>query len=233
MQNNEGFFEVNAVIYFSCTGQSEKLAREAAEKLNYPLFPLNEAGGEFNNLILCFPVHCQGAPKAVKNFLKTTKAKYITLILTYGRMSAGNAVYEAYKSADGKVTAAAVIPARHGYNKEFKEAEGVPDEIYKKILNPAYIKIKRKAKAPFAGVLPALRSRLLIKINKNEACNGCNACGRACPQGAISCGDIKGGCIRCLKCVTVCPKGALEAEKGFILKSYLKKPRKEKTYIYV
>lgn len=224
---------MNAAVYFSCTGQSKAVAEEIAARLSYPIIEMKDAEGYYENLILVFPVHCQGAPKAVKKFLKTAKAKYITLIATYGRMSAGNAVYEAYKAAGKRVIAAAALPARHSYNADFKEAEKVPEEIYKKIASPEYIKIKRKIKAPFAGVFPSFRSRRLIKIMRNGSCDGCNVCGEVCPEKAIKTGEIKGGCTRCLKCVTACPSAAIEIKKGFILKSYLKKPRREKIYIYV
>ena len=224
---------MNAVVYFSCTGQSEKVAKEIAEKLSYPIYELKNAEGEFENLVAVFPVHCQGIPKAVKKFLKTVKAIYITLIATYGRASAGNAVYEAYKAVNKRVIAAAALPSRHSYNYDFAEVRKVPAEIYDKISHPSYIKIPQRFKAPFAGFLPAVRSRILIKIKRRDNCNGCNACTKACPQGAINCGNIKRNCIRCLKCVSVCPNGALKVKKGIILKSYLKKPKCEKTYIYV
>lgn len=224
---------IDAVIYYSCSGNSELTARTMAQRLNFELYGIKDAPYEkYNTLAVVFPVHCQGAPATVKNFLKKVNAEKYVFVATYGKASPGNALYEVSEYARGRVTAAAYLPAAHTYNCERPSVQALPDCFYEAI-GKKFVKIPRRLKAPFAGVLPAWRSRRIIKIVKNGDCNNCGVCSKTCPNSAIENGKANGKCIRCLMCVKSCPRGALYAKKGFILNKYLKKPRYVKTITYI
>jgi NADH-quinone oxidoreductase subunit F len=62
---------------------------------------------------------------------------------------------------------------------------------------------------------PAHQCRRLLTYSITEACNGCTACGRVCPSGAIS-GEKKQlhridpeKCIQCDECFKTCRFGAI------------------------
>ncbi len=224
---------MNAVIYFSCSGQSKAVAERLSAQLEFPLLDMQTLNAAvYENAVVVFPVHCQGLPVPVKKFLKTLNSRYITLIATYGRESAGNAIYEAYKICKN-VIAAAYLPANHTYLNTDFEIPSAPKEVIEKIHTPSYVKIPRRHKTLFAGIAPAFRSRKILKIKKTDACVLCNACADVCPMGAVSFGKINNKCIRCLKCVRSCPHNALKIRQSRILKKYLSKPRFDKVIFYV
>ena len=230
---------MNAVLYFSGTGQSRRVAEELAARLGWECRDLVEAyhGGEplgFEKIAVVFPVYCQGVTDFLKPLFKRLTAEYAAIIATYGRMGAGNALYEAARLLKAKVCAAAYLPARHGYidNDGFIPPP-VPDEVITAINNPRKIALPKRKKTPFAAFAPGLRSRIAVKIAHTETCDGCGVCERVCPTGAISCGKINGRCVRCLKCVRECPKGALKVKYSRILKLYLRKKPKEQIIVYI
>ncbi len=224
---------MNAVIYFSCSGQSKTVAEDLAKRLSYNIYETGAAKGKsFESVAIVFPVHCQSYPVPLKNFFKTLNAKHVTLIATYGRAHCGNALYEAAKLIKGEIIAAAYLPAKHTYCTT-GETVFVPEEIVCKINTLSPVKIPKLRKTPFAGFLPSARSRMIIKIKKTEKCVNCGICGDLCPVGAVENGKISSKCIRCLKCVCGCPHGALTVKKSLILKRYLREPRFEKTIIYI
>lgn len=225
---------MNAVIYFSCSGQSALVAEKVANKLSCEIFEYNKFDLECKPYlaIIVFPVHCQGLPKPFKRFLKNFTAENVALVATYGRQSPGNAIYEAAKLCK-KVVAALYLPAKHTYLDEEFTIPEIPQAFYDKILLPAPVKIPKRVKYPFAGVFPSFRSRLILKIKKSDGCDACGICNAICPASAIYGGKINGKCIRCLKCVNLCPKKALTYKKSFILDKYLKKPSCEKVILYV
>lgn len=246
MSDYAGIFKaMNAVIYFSCTGNSRKVAQNIAEKTGFKLIELTKLNydvilsGGYGTAAVVFPVHCQSYPKFLKRFFKNLKAENVALIATYGKAHAGNAVYEAAKLVSGKITAAAYIAVGHSYlNAEadadcVPEAESVPDALTEKILSPSPVLVPKRRKTPFAGFLPSLRSRITVKIYKTQACVNCNTCGKICPLGAIECGKTNSKCVRCLKCVTACPHGALKFKKSRILSRYLKKTHFDETILYL
>ena len=223
---------MNAVIYFSCSGQSKAVAEDLAERLSFDLYETHSAEGKiFENVAIVFPVHCQSYPAPLKNFFKSLNSKYVALIATYGRAHCGNALYEAARLIKGEIIAGAYLPAKHTYC-ETGETAFVPEEIIYKIKTPSPVKIPKLRKTPFAGFLPSIRSRMIISIKKTEKCVNCGICGGQCPVGAVKNGEISSKCIRCLKCVSGCPHNALEVKKSWILRRYLRKPRFEKTVIY-
>lgn len=224
---------MNAVVYFSCSGQSKAVAENLAERLGYGLYETKDAEEKiFENVAIVFPVHCQSFPAPLKNFFIKLKAEHVTLIATYGRAHCGNALYEAAKLIKSEIVAAAYLPAKHTYCATGTTTT-VPEKVIAKILNPAPVQIPKLKKTPFAGFLPNLRSRLIVKIKRTEKCVSCGICGGLCPVNAIENDKINSKCIRCLKCVDSCPHGALVVKKSSILKRYLRRPRYDKTIIYI
>ena len=91
---------MNAVAYFSCSGQCKAVAENIADKLGWDTLDMRletNLRADFERLFCVFPVHCQGLPQTVKKFLKRAKATHYCFIALYGKASAGNAIYEAHK----------------------------------------------------------------------------------------------------------------------------------------
>ena len=230
---------MNAVLYFSGTGQSRRVAEQLAARLGWDCRDIiaTYRGGalpEFEKIAVVFPVYSQGVPSFLKPIFKRLTAEYAAITATYGRMGAGNAVYEAARLLKAKVCAAAYLPAGHSYIEgDNFTAPPLPDEVITAINNPREIALPVRRKTPFAAFAPDLRSRIAVKIARTETCDGCGACQRVCPAGAICCGKTDGRCARCLKCVRECPKGALKVEYSRILKSYLRKKPTDEIIVYV
>lgn len=227
---------MNAVVYYSNTGESRKIAEYFSEKLGYPVFDI---GGlniyEFDTVALVFPVHCQNIPKAVKGFLKKLNAKNVAVAATYGKMCRGNVLYEAQNRFKLNVIAGAYIPTKHSYieEKEFTEFDEL-DRFIEKIKTPTSVKIPRLYKNPLANFFPKLRSAVGVRIEtKKEKCIRCGECGKACKNGAIECGSINYECIRCLACVNACKNGALTVKYAFPMKIYLNGKKHNDFIFYV
>lgn len=222
---------MNAVIYFSCSGQSKAVAEDLAERLNFKLLKTDEAQEDFGTAVVVFPVHCQSYPRILNPFFKSLNAERVALIATYGRAHCGNALYEAAKLIGGEIIAAAYLPAKHTYLNS-GETVIAPEALINKISEPAPVKIPKRRKTPFAGLSPEARSRFLVRIKRTEKCVSCGICGGQCPVGAIENGKTNSKCIRCLKCVNSCPHGGLSVKFNRILTLYLRKAKFEKTIIY-
>lgn len=227
---------MNAVVFYSNTGQSKSVAEFFAKQLNYSLVDINKACDIcYQNLVLVFPVHCQNIPDVVKSFLKTSKVKFLTLIATYGKMCYGNVLYEIQKKYDKNIVAGAYVPTKHSY---VDNEGGFCDfdklmPIVQKIKNPSEIKFPKSYKNFFANFFPKLRSRLALKIQKNTCCTNCGVCAKQCAFGAINFGKVDRKCIRCLRCVAECPNNALEFKQSFLLRLYLRKKKVNKLVVYV
>ena len=81
---------MNAVVFYSNTGQSKTIAAYFANQLGYPLADIETKCAEhYRNLVLVFPVHCQNIPDIVKSFLKNVSVENLTAMLeTYGEQIA-------------------------------------------------------------------------------------------------------------------------------------------------
>ena len=230
---------MNAVLYFSGTGQSRRVAEELAARLCWDCRDLVEAyrGGAplaFEKIAVVFPVYCQGVPSFLKPIFKRLTAEYAAIIATYGRMGAGNAIYEAARLLKAKVCAAAYLPARHSYIEgDNFVPPPLPDEVIEAIAKPKEIVLPKRRKTPFAAFAPSLRSRIGVKIVRTETCDGCGVCKQVCPAAAIFCGKLNGRCVRCLKCVHECPKKALQVKYSHMLKLYLRKKPTDEIIVYI
>ena len=77
---------MNAVVFYSNTGQSKAIATYFANQLGYPLADMETTCAEhYRNLVLVFPVHCQNIPDIVKSFLKNISVENLTVVATYGK----------------------------------------------------------------------------------------------------------------------------------------------------
>lgn len=227
---------MNAVVFYSNTGQSKAIATYFANQLGYPLADMETNCAEhYQNLVLVFPVHCQNIPDIVKAFLKNVSVDNLTVIATYGKMCCGNVLYEIQRTYQKNIVAGAYIPTKHSYidnDDVFCDFDKL-DPIVEKVKEPSIIKIPKLYKNLLAELFPKTRSRLGLKILRNSNCSGCGICGEHCRIDAIQEGIINRKCICCCRCVTACPNNALDIKVRFPLKVYLQKKKITNTIIYV
>ncbi len=225
---------MNAVIYYSNTGQCRRIAEYLADKSGYALTDIYEAQNGYGTVILVFPVHCQNIPAAVKTFLSKLKVVTLAAVAVYGKMSFGNVLYEVQRRYRHSIAAAAYVPSKHAYLAEdgFEDFEKL-DFITEKLKDPVAVKIPRSRKNIFANFLPAFRSRMGVKLYADAACDKCGACSKVCKTDAMDNGKPNKKCIRCLKCVEACPRNALHFSTRRAMRLYLKKRKKEELIIYI
>lgn len=225
---------MNAVLYYSATGQSERIARYIARSITFEAADiLLHKNKEFDNAVIVFPVHCQNVPKLVKEFLAEITVKNLTVIATYGRMCHGNVLYEIQKRYRHNIVAAAYVPTRHSYlsDTEFERFDEL-QPILDKICDPAPIVVPKSFKNPLSDIFKAWRSRVGVKLYCDANCDGCGVCDITCPLGAITKGKPNNKCIRCLSCVAHCPKNALHSVNRLPMHLYLKKKKTDKLEVY-
>ena len=228
---------MNAVVYYSNTGQSRAVAEYLAERLGYPALDM-EACGEtrFGCLLLVFPVYCQNIPEAVRGFLETVTADCLIPVAAFGKMGSGNVLWEIQRRyPQHTVIAGAYVPTKHAYLPDDPPFADYPllDPLLDKVKAPSPIRFPKLRKNLFSDAMPALRSRLGVRLYRTEACNGCGRCTARCPQRAIKAGVTNRKCIRCLRCVTECPKRALRFRVRFPLNLYLRGRKVTETVVYV
>ena len=232
---------MNVVFYYSNTGESKKIAKFFAEQTGYPLLSIEEEKGaekSFKDVIFVFPVYCQNIPNTAKRLLCQLKAERLVLVATYGRMCYGNVLCEAQKLVlSAPIIAAAYVPTKHSYLYE-PSFESF-DELLPLLEKMKYgkdakeIKIPRSYKNPFANFAMDGRSRIGVKMWRDEKCTYCGKCEKECVQKAIINGKINKNCIRCMKCVVNCPVGALHFSNRLPLHLYLKKKKTDKVVLYI
>lgn len=227
---------MNAVIYYSNTGQSRSIAEYFASRLGYSVFSIeNCANAHYENVLLVFPVLCQNIPTAVKEFLKGLSVDNLSVIATYGKMCYGNVLYEIQNKYKKNIVSGAYLPTKHAYienDTEFCDY-GKLEPIIQKIKAPSAIRLPRLYKNPLSNVFPSVRSRAGVRLYKNEKCNNCNICAQNCSLGAIQSGVANNKCIRCLKCVKLCPNRALSVKIRLPMRLYLKNKKRERIIIYI
>lgn len=231
-----------ANIYFSTSGESEKVAHYYASKLNCQTIDLTPAttrknfdfSQQFDLSIITFPVHCQNIPIPFKSVLPKIKANYFIINITYGKMSFGNCLADAAKLLRGKIIGASLIPAKHTYLDEPSHKQLYRlDDIIERIPLKQEIRIPHFPRHILANFFPVLRSQIGIKIIQSDRCTKCNLCTNHCPTESIVAGTIKKHkCIRCLKCIYVCPEKVLDFKVRKPLKYYLRKERENRFIIF-
>lgn len=234
MRSDDKLFSMNGVVYYSNTGQSRMAARYLAGEIGWPVFDLEQAPREYEVLALVFPVHCQNIPTEVVAFLNRVNARYLVAVATYGRMWHGNVLQELQRRCPIPMAAAAYLPAKHAYLPEDDDVDcsGL-DPLLQKLRHPAPVTIPRSFKNPLSGLLPGLRSRMGVRLERSDRCNNCGICDRICPNGAMVHGVPNGNCGRCLRCVSLCPQRALHTHPVGPMKWYLRKPKTNQVKIYL
>lgn len=227
---------MNAVAFYSSTGQSRRVAEFFSEQLGYPLIDVESTKVfQFEDLVLVFPVYCQNIPKRVCAFLNRAEVVNLTVVATYGKMCHGNVLYEIQNKYKKNIVAAAYVPTKHTYlqnDEEFRDFEKLAP-VVKKVAVPETIELPKTYKNIFADLFPDMRGRAGVKILKSPSCIGCGICTEKCSFGAIDSGKTNKNCIRCLKCVSVCPRNALKVKIRMPLRIYLGKKKSDKVIIYV
>ncbi|MDE6965917.1 MAG: hypothetical protein K2O94_02950, partial [Clostridiales bacterium] len=176
---------MNVVLYYSATGQSERIARYIAQKTAFEAADiLSLKHRQFNNAVVVFPVHCQSIPDPIKQCLKKIVVGNLTVIAVYGRMCHGNVLHEIQKKYAHNIVAAAYVPAKHAYlpDKDFDRLDEL-QPILDKIFSPAPITIPKSYKNPLSNVFKKLRSRMGVKLYRDARCDGCGICDSVCPYG--------------------------------------------------
>lgn len=232
----------NAVVYFSVSQESKRIAEYFSKKANYQLIDLtsyNDRKGfdytiDFNNLVLCFPVYSQNMAEPIKEIMENIKTKNVVLIATYGKMGTGNVLADSQKYFDN-IIGAAYVPTKHTYleNERFNDFSKL-DPLVERLLsnNNNSVSIPERKKSILASVSPKKRSQLSVLITLNENCIDCGKCSEVCPTNSIVNGVIDKTCIRCLRCVSECPTKALDVKYTYPLRKYLETEKINELIIY-
>ncbi len=236
MSNNEGLFykKMNAIIYYSNTNESFKIAEYIHKKTNYELFDITKIKNfTYDNIYLVFPIHYQSIPKEIRPLIKKIVATKTIVLATYGKKSYGNVLLEAKRILNAKIVCGAYIPTKHTYildDTSFMDYDKL-NIIFDRMNSDTEAIIKKGKTNPFRGFFPILRHRISIKIIKTKECNNCNLCNSICPF--IHFGKIDNNkCNRCLKCYYSCKNKGLTFKKNKLMDSYLKKKNVNDLIIY-
>ena len=220
---------MNKIFYFSGSGKSRRLAEYIGEKLKFPIYDIVNYAGDFSaeTAVIIFPVYCQNLPEPVRNFIPKLKSEKIAFAATYGKKSFGNVIEDAVMLSSSVFIGGICLPTGHSFLKEPDCFHLYSIDVFvDKIRNQTPAEITSYKKDFYADLVPATRTQLCVKINKNSSCTNCGICEKICPVGAIQNAKINNRCIRCLNCVTNCPENALDFKINSILRIYLKNNRK-------
>ncbi|HHU28482.1 TPA: 4Fe-4S binding protein [bacterium] len=240
---------MNALIYFSATGETKKVNDYYQNKLpNLNVFDITDYDTRvnfnhyltYNMIILSIPVYSENVPLPVRNFLNKLKCKYLIVNLTYGSISVGRTLKNIKKLISPSISliGAALIPSKHTYynnvvNNDFNELQPLLDKYENKDYTPINIpKLKGHFLSP---ILEKQRTKYNIKIKFNpNKCIKCNLCINKCPVNAINnYHKINKNCLRCLRCVTECPNKAYTYKRSKLLTLYLKNKIKPQSIIVI
>lgn len=227
---------MNTVFYFSGSGHSKAIAGYFARELSWDMIEIGTGlpADCTGTAVIVFPVYCQNIPAPVKRFLKTFRPERAVLIAAYGRVSPGNILYEAKRLLRSPVIAGACIPTGHTFlQKDYSFDADALRPIFGRIAAPQNAVIPKLRKDLFADLLPAWRSRVSVRIVRNDNCIRCGLCRKNCPMNAITDGKPDRRCIRCLRCVTECPQNALRSENSRLLARYLAKYDRREVLLFL
>lgn len=241
MSNHEGLFKkINAVMFFSPSGESKKVACFLNQTLQWNLIDITAkvkreqlVNYNFQNLLLVFPVYSQNIPEPVRKVIKQLTVDKAIIIVTYGYMGTGNVLYEVQKILNGNIVGGAYVPSKHTY-LERKMSTTLYNllPLINNFNSNELVRFPHRHKHLMANFFTHTRGLFNVKISKNASCINCHLCDDLCPVGAINGGKINNMCIRCLRCYHNCKQGGLDIKYGYFLKKYLKKERIKELIIY-
>ncbi len=221
------------IYYFSGTGNTLYLAKEAARLLDGALIPIvstsdNEAVCPDTDIFgIVYPVYYNDLPAAVKAFarkLRHIEKKYVFALCNYGGCGGQSlkTLKEIIRSNGGELSAAYGI---HMPQNAFKK----PWVNNKRLINKSVSKIGKLAAAVKAGkrvvyknslldkVLIHIHESLVIKVKASLAgYSGLTAETEldALIHSADRCFQATGNCTGCGLCVRVCPAGNIKLKDG-------------------
>lgn len=229
---------MDRVYYFSGSGKSRRFAEYIGNILSFAVFDITKiySPEEYcsDTAVLVFPVYCQNIPDPVKDFLPKLKSKNVAFAALYGRKSYGNVMEDAVNFTVSDFIGGVCVPCGHSFLGEpddFIFADVLP--FIERIKNPSFAKVEKGKKDFYADLVPAQRTRIGVKINKNSSCTNCGKCSENCSMHAIKNGIINKNCIRCLRCVSECPEKALDYKTLWFMKIYLRNGRKNNIKFYL
>jgi ferredoxin len=229
------------IYYFSGTGNSLKVARDLAEKIDAETIPIISVKDDIDEdkIGIVFPVYEFGLPSIVVEFLKKIKnSRYIFAVATYGgllgatlqileknlpnnlKLSGGFSV-----QMPGNFTPLYGALAEEKQKKFFTKAKTKLDEISE------YIKSEKTGTVekgnPIASLVlsgwiyPMAIKHIHDQDEKywvDDKCDGCKVCMNVCPKNNISMDNGKPiwnhDCELCMACLQWCPKEAIQHGKN-------------------
>lgn len=255
-------------VYFSPTGTTRRVVRMIKESFyievlehdltNYDYYQKKESliFGEDDFVIFAFPVYSNRVPDVFRDRLEKLQGKHsiAAIIALYGKKHFGDSLVEmrdiAYH-AGFQIIGALTVVARHSVvpriaserpDKEDIKQIKIFGETMQQLISVPLDIIRNMKELELPGHRPYSRYiDLPVTPYSTKACNGCGACVRTCPVGAITfagkCRTDKKKCFGCMRCVYICPQNARTLGKVFnqmayiLLKNLTKENKESQIYI--
>lgn len=195
------------IVYFSINGSTKNIALSLFEEIGKDVSLVNctfvkylDLCGEL--LIICSPIYDGGLPDPFKEMLRKSKLqyKYVSLILTYGKVVVGNAINDCIDIFPN-LCCAATFTANHSFINN--QASVFKKDQINKYLSFLFQNIqannilKSKQKHVFGRkFIEKYHDKFIPMPKKTSHCTNCGKCLDVCPS--------KNKCICCLSCINYC-----------------------------
>lgn len=210
-----------AVIYFSPTGGTERVAqliasRLHAEALDVTVFDYDLSYDEDSLIFFCFPVYGGRIPSVMYKRMAGIRGLGAAAVpvAVYGNRAVDDALMEMgdlLRDKGFRVVGGGAMIAPHSLNRRIGADR--PDEADAAKLFAFVDALIAKERL---GVVALPGSHDYKKYNglplhpvSGKECSGCGTCAQECPTQAIDPGDPQkpdtAKCISCMRCVSVCP----------------------------